>query len=76
MDSPALRRSACGADFFSRVSQELELWPGLAEFVTVTGTNWGSMAAMATLTLIPSVIFVTLAQRYIVMGLTFGAVKE
>jgi len=49
---------------------------GLAEFVTVTGTNWGSMAAMATLTLIPSVIFVTLAQRYIVMGLTFGAVKE
>ncbi len=49
---------------------------GLAEFVTVTGTNWGEMAAVATLTLIPSVIFVTLAQRYIVMGLTFGAVKE
>lgn len=49
---------------------------GLAEFVTVTGTNWGEMAAVATLTLIPSLIFVTLAQRYIVMGLTFGAVKE
>jgi ABC-type glycerol-3-phosphate transport system permease component len=49
---------------------------GLAEFVTVTGTNWGAMAAMATLTLLPSVIFVTLAQRYIIMGLTFGAVKE
>jgi ABC-type glycerol-3-phosphate transport system permease component len=49
---------------------------GLAEFVTVTGTNWGSMAAMATLTLLPSVVFVTLAQRYIIMGLTFGAVKE
>lgn len=49
---------------------------GLAEFVTVTGTNWGEMAAVAALTLIPSIIFVTLAQRYIVMGLTFGAVKE
>jgi multiple sugar transport system permease protein len=49
---------------------------GLAEFVTVTGTNWGEMAAVATLTLIPSLLFVTLAQRYIVMGLTFGAVKD
>jgi ABC-type glycerol-3-phosphate transport system permease component len=49
---------------------------GLAEFVTVTGTNWGEMAAVATLTLIPSLIIVTFAQRYIVMGLTFGAVKE
>ncbi len=49
---------------------------GLAEFVTVTGTNWGEMAAVATLTLIPSVVFVTFAQRYIVMGLTFGAVKD
>ncbi|MBK9745517.1 MAG: carbohydrate ABC transporter permease [Anaerolineae bacterium] len=49
---------------------------GLAEFVTVTGTNWGEMAAVATLTLIPSLIFITFAQRYIVMGLTFGAVKD
>lgn len=49
---------------------------GLAEFVTVTGTNWGEMAATATLTLIPSLIFVSLVQRHIVMGLTFGAVKE
>jgi multiple sugar transport system permease protein len=49
---------------------------GLAEFVTVTGTNWGEMAAVATLTLIPSIIIVAFAQRYIVMGLTFGAVKD
>ena len=49
---------------------------GLAEFVTVTGTNWGQMAATATLTLIPSLIFVSFAQRYIVTGLTFGAVKD
>lgn len=49
---------------------------GLAEFVTVTGTNWGEMAAMATLTLIPSLVFISFVQRYIVLGLTFGAVKE
>lgn len=49
---------------------------GLAEFVTVTGTNWGEMAAVATLTLIPALIFISFVQRYIVLGLTFGAVKE
>ncbi|PJF27839.1 MAG: sugar ABC transporter [Phototrophicales bacterium] len=49
---------------------------GLAEFVTVTGTNWGAMAAVSTLTLIPSVIVVIFAQRYIIAGLTFGAVKD
>ena len=48
---------------------------GLAEFVTVTGTNWGEMAAVATISLLPALLFLTLVQRYIVMGLTFGAVK-
>jgi multiple sugar transport system permease protein len=49
---------------------------GLAEFVTVTGTNWGEMAAVAVLSLLPALLFLTLVQKYIVMGLTFGAVKE
>ncbi|MFN8456982.1 MAG: carbohydrate ABC transporter permease [Anaerolineae bacterium] len=49
---------------------------GLAEFVTVTGTNWGEMAAVSVLSLIPALIFLSLVQKYIVMGLTFGAVKE
>ena len=48
---------------------------GLAEFVTVTGTNWGEMAAVAVISLLPALLFLTLVQRYIVMGLTFGAVK-
>jgi multiple sugar transport system permease protein len=48
---------------------------GLAEFVTVTGTNWGQMAATAMLTLLPALLFLGLAQRHIVSGLTFGAVK-
>jgi multiple sugar transport system permease protein len=49
---------------------------GLAEFVTVTGTNWGEMAAMAVVSILPALIFLVFVQRYIVMGLTFGAVKE
>lgn len=48
---------------------------GLAEFVTVTGTNWGEMAAVGLISLLPALVFLTLVQRYIVMGLTFGAVK-
>jgi len=49
---------------------------GLAEFVTVTGTNWGEMAAMAVVAILPGLLFLSLVQRYIVTGLTFGAVKE
>ena len=49
---------------------------GLAEFVTVTGTNWGQLAATAMITLIPALVFLGLVQRHIVAGLTFGAVKE
>ncbi len=48
---------------------------GLAEFVTVTGTNWGQMAAVAMLTLLPAAIVLALVQKHIVAGLTFGAVK-
>jgi ABC-type glycerol-3-phosphate transport system permease component len=49
---------------------------GLAEFVSVTGTNWGEMAAVATVAILPALIFLVFVQRYIVTGLTFGAVKE
>lgn len=49
---------------------------GLAEFVTVTGTNWGELAATASLTLLPALVFLGFAQRHIVAGLTFGALKD
>jgi len=49
---------------------------GLAEFVSVTGTNWGEMAAVATVAILPALVFLVFVQRYIVTGLTFGAVKE
>lgn len=47
----------------------------LAEYVSVTGTNWGEMAAMAFLTTIPALIVLGFVQKHIVTGLTFGALK-
>ena len=49
---------------------------GLSEYVTSTGTEWGTMAAIAIITLIPALIIFSVVQRHIVAGLTFGAVKE
>ena len=47
----------------------------LAEYVSVTGTNWGQLAATAMLTLVPALVILGAVQRHIVAGLTFGAVK-
>jgi multiple sugar transport system permease protein len=49
---------------------------GLSEYVTTTGTEWGTMAAIAVITLIPALFIFSMVQRHIVAGLTFGAVKE
>ena len=38
--------------------------------------QWGNMSAMGVLMVIPVLIFATFMQRYLVRGLTFGAVKE
>ncbi|WP_061933068.1 carbohydrate ABC transporter permease [Aureimonas sp. AU22] len=49
---------------------------GLSEYVTTTGTEWGTMASIAIITLIPALVVFAVVQRHIVAGLTFGAVKE
>lgn len=49
---------------------------GLSEYVTSTGTEWGKMASIAIITLIPALVIFAVVQRHIVAGLTFGAVKE
>ena len=49
---------------------------GLASYIGVTGTEWGQMAAVAMIALLPALVFLVFVQRYIVVGLTFGAVKE
>ena len=38
--------------------------------------RWGEMSALGTAMVLPVVVFTAFAQRYLVRGLTFGAVKE
>jgi multiple sugar transport system permease protein len=48
---------------------------GLLTFVSKFSVDWGQMMAASVLALIPAVIFFGFIQRYLVQGLTAGAVK-
>ena len=48
---------------------------GVAGFWTQRGILWGPLSAAATVCVLPMLIFALLLQRYIVRGLTFGAVR-
>jgi multiple sugar transport system permease protein len=48
----------------------------IASFVGSRTTAWGELAAAATLAILPIVIVAFLVQRYVLAGLTMGAVKE
>lgn len=48
---------------------------GLQAFIQQYGAEWGSLMAAATMTLLPVLIFLVFTQKYIVQGLTAGAVK-
>jgi multiple sugar transport system permease protein len=48
---------------------------GLLTFVTKFSVDWGQMMAASVLALIPAVLFFVFIQRYLVQGLTAGAVK-
>jgi multiple sugar transport system permease protein len=48
---------------------------GAANFVTSTGIRWGDISATAVLSTLPPVLFAVFAQRYLVSGLSAGAVK-
>ena len=47
----------------------------IASFITDKGILWGNMAAMGTVIVLPVAVFALLTQRYLVRGLTAGAVK-
>lgn len=48
---------------------------GLMQFRGANFVNWGMILAFVTLTLLPAIVFFIAAQKYIVAGLTGGAVK-
>jgi multiple sugar transport system permease protein len=47
----------------------------LQDYIGSTGVAWGELSALATIAAIPGILLAVLMQRYIVRGLTFGAVK-
>lgn len=48
---------------------------GAANFVTSTGIRWGDISAATVLSTLPPLVFAVFAQRYLVSGLSAGAVK-
>ncbi len=48
----------------------------LAAFNTEFGVRWDYLSAAGVVLILPTIIFTFLLQKYIVSGLTFGAVKE
>ena len=44
-------------------------------FVSYAEINWGSVMAAATLIIAPAIIMTMIFQRYVIRGLTLGAVK-
>jgi multiple sugar transport system permease protein len=48
----------------------------LNSFISKIGIGWDIMSAGIVISLIPTLIIYAFAQRYIVAGLTGGAVKE
>lgn len=59
----------------SNVSTEM-IALGLTKFVLEYGVAWGPLSAAGMLMFIPTLLFVILAERYLVRGLIVGALKE
>jgi multiple sugar transport system permease protein len=47
----------------------------ISQFITTAGTRWGEITAASALVMLPPLIFIIFMQRYLVRGLTVGAVK-
>jgi len=47
----------------------------VASFVSDKGIQWGPMATMSVVMIVPMIIFALFAQKYLIKGITFGAVK-
>jgi raffinose/stachyose/melibiose transport system permease protein len=55
-----------------------QLWTlplGIMQFQTEHSTDWASTMAFVSIAMIPAIIFYLFAERYLVAGLTTGAIK-
>lgn len=63
------------ASILTRTTASKTFPVGLFDFTSEFAIDWRGMAAMSTIMLIPPIVFVLAAQKSLVRGLTFGAVK-
>jgi len=49
---------------------------GVMGFITHRGVIWGEIMAAASVIMLPMIVFTFIAQKYLIRGLTFGAVKQ
>lgn len=64
-----------GGVMFINTELKKTLPVGLSSYVGQFAINWGEMCAGGMLALIPSAILFVMVQKYIVEGMTSGAVK-
>lgn len=60
------------------VLNNTHLWTlplGIMQFQTEHATDWASTMAFVSITMIPAIVFYLFAERYLIAGLTAGAVK-
>jgi ABC-type glycerol-3-phosphate transport system permease component len=63
------------ASIFLRKDSILTMTLGLQKFVQQYYSDWSLLMAASTIATIPTLIFLLFAQRYLIEGMTAGAVK-
>lgn len=63
------------ANVFLRDEQLMTIPVGIQLFMQQYGTDWGSLTAAATLTMVPVFVFFLFVQKYFIAGSAAGAVK-
>lgn len=63
------------ASLLLRKAEVQTLTVGLTSFVQQTTSNWGYLMAASTVAVFPALLFLIFAQKYLVQGMTSGAVK-
>jgi ABC-type glycerol-3-phosphate transport system permease component len=61
---------------FTQTEASMPLTVGIFEFVGDEVVEWTRLCAVGVFASLPSIIFFIFAQRYVVQGLTAGAIKE
>ena len=63
------------ANTFVKNPELVTLTVGLQDYLSQNSNSWGQMMAASTIGNVPSILFLLFAQKYLIQGMTAGAVK-